>query len=249
MGFLSKLSDIIFPESCRLCGEFDEVRYSLCKNCRAKYASETFERCGICRKNASKCTCSSEFASDTKTTVGGKYSSSLTFYMSHANRANTDRITERMIFALKSRGDFARFFAVELSRMIKGEFERAGLDISEWTLTYAPRSVAKFIECGVDQGDEVTRYLTRELGIKRKSLFVRSRSEEQKNLGREARALNVSETLLVRKKSVNPGGKYILFDDIITTGATISTAAKRLYECGAAEVYPVSIARTLHYGK
>ncbi len=246
MNFLRKLSDFLFPESCRLCGEFGEVHHSLCKSCRAKYVSETFERCGRCGKNASKCECLSDFFADTKTTVGGRHFSTLTFYLNHASRVNTERVTEKMIFSLKSKGDFAQFFAVELSRMIKNEFDRAGLDISEWMLTYAPRSVVKFVECGIDQGDEVTGYLARELGIKRRELFFRSRSEEQKNLGREERALNVSETLLVREKSVKPGGKYILFDDIITTGATISAAAKRLYECGAAQVYPVSIAKTLN---
>jgi len=34
-------------------------------------------------------------------------------------------------------------------------------------------------------------------------------------------------------------------DDVMPRGATISTSSKNLYFCGAAEVFPVSIAKTM----
>ncbi len=244
MNLLAKAIDILYPKRCRVCDSTDDVTNSLCKSCLMKYAREAFEKCDKCGKTASRCTCKPSFAGDTKTEVNCRFYSSLTFYKNAAHRADSDRITECMILSLKSRGDFARFFATELARMIRSEFESAGLDISEWTITYAPRSVKKYLETGLDQGDEVTRYLAKELGIKRKNLFARSRSVEQKNLSRDARVQNVAESLFIRRRQIVRGGKYILFDDIITTGATVSAAANLLYLCGADAVYPVSIAKT-----
>lgn len=243
MKLFKKAIDILYPMRCRLCNSTDEVTNSVCKSCLMQYAREAFDKCKNCGQTASRCTCKPSFATETRTEINSKYYSSLTFYRNATSR-DSDRITERMILALKSRSDFSRFFAVELARMIRNDFSRAGLDISEWTLTYAPRSVKKYLETGFDQGDEVTRYLAKELQIKRKILFARSRSVEQKNLTRDERVENASESIFVRRRGVKRGGKYILFDDIITTGATVSSAAKLLYHCGAEAVYPVSIAKT-----
>ncbi|MBP3368494.1 MAG: ComF family protein [Clostridia bacterium] len=244
MNLFSKAIDILYPKRCRVCDSFEDVSNSLCKSCRTKYAREAFEKCSKCANTASRCTCTPDFALETKTAINGRYYSTLTFYKNSAKRADSDRITEKMILSLKTRGDFARFFAVELARMLRSEFEKANIDLSEWTLTYAPRSVKKYLECGLDQGDEVTRYLARELGIKRKLLFARSQSVEQKNLSRTERTENANESFIVRRHQVAERGKYILFDDIITTGATISSASRLLYEAGAAAVYPISIAKT-----
>ncbi len=243
MKLFQKAIDVLYPKRCRVCDSTDEVTNSVCKSCLMKYAREAFEKCKNCGQTASRCTCKPSFASETMTEINGKYYSSLTFYRNAQSR-DSDRITERMILSLKSRGDFAHFFAAELARMIKNDFTKAGLDISEWTLTYAPRSVKKYLETGLDQGDEVTRYLAKELGIKRKNLFARSRSVEQKNLTKDERVENASESIFVRRRQITRGGKYILFDDIITTGATVSAAAKLLCLCGAESVYPVSIAKT-----
>ncbi len=243
MNLFSKAIDILYPKRCLVCDSTDDVTNSLCKSCLMKYAREAFEKCDKCGKTASRCTCTPSFADDTKIKINDRYYSTLTFYKNASRRADSDRITEKMILALKSRGDFARFFATELARMIRSEFESAGLDISEWTLTYAPRSVKKYLETGLDQGDEITRYLAKELGIKRKNLFARSRSVEQKDLSRKEREQNATESIFIRRQVLR-GGKYILFDDIITTGSTVSAAVNLLYLCGAAAVYPVSIAKT-----
>ena len=101
MSFFEKILELIYPEECVLCGATNAVHKSLCRDCCNKYASETFEKCGRCGMNASKCTCGNEFAKDTKTLIDGKASLSLTFYINAAHRANEGRITEKMIFALK----------------------------------------------------------------------------------------------------------------------------------------------------
>ena len=98
---------------------------------------------------------------------------------------------------------------------------------------------------GLDQSEEVTKYMAKRLGIPCRRTFVKLEGEEQKLLTMEERLVNASDTLVPRQKVIRKGGKYLLFDDIITSGATVMAASWHLYANGAAEVFPISIARTL----
>ena len=89
------------------------------------------------------------------------------------------------------------------------------------------------------------KQISKKLGIAYASVFERTDGEEQKSLGAQDRAVNADATLRIRKDLVKQGGKYIVFDDIITTGSTISTAARHLYFCGASEVFPAAIAKSM----
>ena len=244
MKLWDSLLTLLFPKVCPLCGNASEDN-GLCRECRTAYARETFLRCPNCGETAGKCVCGTDFAAVTKTRIGEMPHFSLTFYLP-ANQSGEERVTERMIFRLKERGEFADFFAGECARELNRRFEASGERIGDWTLTYAPRSTAKFLEYGVDQGEEVCRRTAKLLGCPFEKLFVRTRTAaEQKGLGEADRKVNAEESLIVRQNRVTPGGKYLLFDDIITSGATMSTAAQLLYENGAGAVFPFAIARTL----
>ncbi len=181
----------------------------------------------------------------TSTLIGGYSYCVLTFYKSFGSYGASERITEKMIFALKERGEYADFFADEISRELKRLFARADMDISEWIITYPPRSLVKLRQYGFDQCELVVKRISEKLGIPYVGLFERIDGEEQKSLGAQDRALNADATLKIKKELVKKGGKYIVFDDIITSGSTMSTAARNLYFCGAAEVFPAAIAKSM----
>ncbi|MBE6541010.1 MAG: ComF family protein [Ruminococcaceae bacterium] len=245
MNFFAKLLDLLFPPECSICRKNPSSKYSLCSECIKKYITEGFEKCSICGKQVMNCNCENDYTARTKTVIGGYSYCSLTFYKGYGKFGESDRITEKMILALKERGEYADLFADELSREVRKLFVRAGVDISEWLITYPPRSRAKLNLLGFDQCRLLAEKMSKKLGIPCVTLFERTDGEEQKSLSPRERAENADSTIVVKRDKVKNGGKYIVVDDIITTGATMSTAAKNLYFCGAAEVFPVSIAKTM----
>lgn len=244
MNWKKALLSLLFPPVCLLCGEREEED-GLCASCRKKYADETFLRCPRCGFDAGKCTCGASFAEGLPSEIGGKKFLALTWYVPEKRGGEESRATDAMILRLKSRGDFADFFAGELAREIGRLFEKCGEDPAGWTVSYCPRSPEKFMETGFDQGEELAARLAKRLGCASKSLFVRSsRSAEQKSLGAEERRRNAEDALSLRRSALTPGMKVLLVDDIVTTGSTIRAAADLLYEGGAEAVFPAAIART-----
>ena len=251
MGLFAKIIDLLFPPTCAVCDSGVSDSGNICDDCRQKFIRECFEHCKICEKPASSCICNTHFTDVTKYTVGGRNSISLTFYLSEREYGKeTGRVTEKMIYALKERGIFADLFADELARAIRNAFASSGEKIEDWIITYPPRSTKNFYKYGIDQCEELSNRLGRCLGCKTKKTFIRGgRSAEQKTLSPDGRRENAESSLIPIRRNISDGGKYFIVDDIITTGATVETAAKMLYSCGAAAVFPISIARDMPSGK
>ncbi|MBE6626172.1 MAG: ComF family protein [Ruminococcaceae bacterium] len=242
MSLIERITYLLFPGNCSICGERVNGGDELCDKCKEEFIREAFTRCPICDKSVAGCYCGAGFSEHVKDEIGGKRFVSLTFY----DKTAKNRICEKLIYRLKDRGEFASFFADELAREILSLFSRNGEDIKDWQTTYIPRSVAKFSEKGFDQSEEVAKRLANRLGIKFEKVFFRGAGGTvQKSLGREERRINAEESILPMKRHIRPEGKYIVFDDVITTGASMETAIKLLYFYGAAKVLPVSIAKNL----
>lgn len=64
----------------------------------------------------------------------------------------------------------------------------------------------------------------------------------QARLPRELREKNVSQAFGVRETGWVTGRRWILVDDVATSGNTLCAAAGALYAAGAARVIPVSLA-------
>lgn len=244
MRGLDFILDLLFPPRCAVCRNPSD-HSGLCGECRNRYLRELFEKCPECGKDPSECVCGSEFLVHTRTEIGGKKCCALCWYKSRTNYPDEDRVTERMIWELKNHGMFAEFFAGELCRCMKNLFERGNLSFDGWMLAYIPRSAEKFAECGVDQSREIGRRLAKKLEIPFAELFEREEGREQKHLNAAERLENAENSLRIREDRLIPGGKYLLLDDIITSGATMETAAKLLYFHGAGAVYPIATARNM----
>ena len=244
MEVLGFLINLLFPPRCGICGKPAD-QSGLCEECRKRYLHELFEKFPVCTNSPAECVCGTEFFRHTRTVIAGKGCCALCWYKSRISYHDDNRTTEQMIWGLKNRGMFAEFFADELCRCLKNLFEEAGMSLDGWILTYIPRSLEKYAECGVDQSREIGRRLARKLGIRFERIFERNDGREQKSLSAAERLKNAEDSLVIRENRVIPDGRYLLLDDIITSGATMETAAKLLYFYGAGAVYPVSVARTM----
>lgn len=78
-------------------------------------------------------------------------------------------------------------------------------------------------------------------------LTRRRATQKQGHLGRLARQRNVAGAFAVHPRRLNlvAGKRVLLIDDVITTGATITTCAKVLRQAGAAAVDVLALARVI----
>lgn len=242
MNLLKSILSLLLPETCPVCGMSGNIECGICKDCLKEWNEETLVCCPVCGHDIRRCVCGCGFTRHTGTIIGSRPFISLTFYLGSGK--GDGRVTEKMLFALKDNGELSDFFAFRIANAVKYVFADAKVPLEGWIITYPPRSAENRKARGFDQCGEITSKIGKILNLEVRETFTRLSGEEAKTLGRDERLTLAEETLVPIKENIKDGGKYILFDDIITSGATVETAARHLRFYGAAEVFPVSIART-----
>ena len=105
-------------------------------------------------------------------------------------------------------------------------------------ITYVPVSGDGIRSRGFDQCEEIVRPLGRITGVEIKETVVTSSLKKtQSKLDRRNRMANVRGKFKMGERAESVEGKRILlFDDILTTGATLKEISDILYENGAVKV-------------
>lgn len=220
---MSGILDLIYPPKCAGCGELTENGAILCGICSEKWRKEKaeFRRHG-------------PFVPPR----GSDTILSLTSYSK-----NRESVSKRMLLRAKDRkiGKLYDLLADELCTVIKN----SGAEID--VITYSPRSNRKLVSQGTDQSYETAKRLSKRLGVPLVSCFLHKGNVQQKSLGNAGRNANAESSTEFRfgaKEKIN-GKNVLLYDDIITTGATLSAAARLLKENGAVGVVCVTAARSI----
>jgi predicted amidophosphoribosyltransferase len=93
------------------------------------------------------------------------------------------------------------------------------------------------------RGFAVTDLLARRAGARPRRLLIPDRAAggDQRELGIDDRARNVRGTMRAREAD---GARVVLVDDVVTTGATLTEAARTLRAAGAQVVGAVTVAST-----
>src|SRR3954463_6539125 len=99
----------------------------------------------------------------------------------------------------------------------------AGLVAVPDAVTWAPPSVARRRERGFDQAELLARAVARQLGLPALRLFARGPAPPQTGLSREGRRRG--PPFIVTRPEIVPA-TVLLVDDVITTGATLESAAR-----------------------
>lgn len=113
------------------------------------------------------------------------------------------------------------------------------------TLVPVPLHPSKERHRGFNQATLVAEALSRSLDqVQVQQLLLRDRSTPtQTRLDRRARARNVAGAFVLNPAcEVDPGRRYILFDDVFTTGATLNACARALSRARAARIDVATIA-------
>ena len=218
-----------------------ETMTGICPACLQKLTEESAMLCPVCRNPVSACTCMGTGLSPLHIFLGDRTWLAHTWYMPDSG----ERVTEKLLLTCKKKYSrtlsryIAEVMAADLARILP-ENRRKG-----WILTYAPRSEKGFRRHGFDQCAELVRLMGQRLGIPVRQMLVRVGGGVQKDMETAAqRENNIAGAFAAVR--VPEGCRVLLFDDIITTGATMRSAGEILADAGAAAVFPVAYAKTVH---
>jgi len=154
-------------------------------------------------------------------------------------------IARRILYTLKQENlpFLQRFLAGELSALVR---EVAQGDLSGFSVTYAPRKPKSIRIYGFDQAEILARLLAEELHLPFCDLFTHARfSKLQKSLSARMREKNAARSYSLREDFVRTTGRLLIFDDVMTTGSTLSSLVSLAKMAGFREVCVVCLAKTI----
>ena len=240
--------NILFPPRCMACRELLCIEKNalenlcLCENCLSKYRIAKAEVCRECNLSAERCLCGiSKRGIDTGDLP------KLFYYRADKE----DSIQSRIIYALKHENDvrFASFLADELAVGVSRLMLERKISPDECVFTYIPRRGKAIAEDGFDQGERLARFVSKTFDLKCNfaRVFVRHGGKEQKKLNSNERKANIKSAVRLRKKAKNKiqNKTVLLFDDLVTSGVTMSVAKSLLTSAGANDVICITVGRTV----
>ncbi len=213
------LLDLLFPPKCVLCGKVLERGQT--------------DLCHQCRVHAPECG------------VGRRKVQFLDSYV--AIWYYEDPVRESVL-RFKFRG--ARHYARAYGRLLAMKIAQAypeGYDV----LTWVPISRRRKFVRGYDQVELIAEAVGKELGVKPENLLKKIRNNPPQSgiVGDAQRRANVLGVYAMEKSADVKGKRFMLLDDVITTGATAGEAARVLLTAGAEKVYCGAVAAARHNGK
>ena len=237
-GVIARIAERLAVHRCPVCGAVTYRRATLCDECLEKYTAERETLCRFCKTTAPGCVCSTRelyFCRELDLTMR-----SLLFY------APENPTLKALIKSLKYApdGEAETFFARELTREILTLFARHGEAPCEWRVTFPPRSPSGVLKHGKDHARRMARTLASYTGMTFSPAFRHRGGSEQKTLGAAARLRNAKESFIIRDDADVRGAKYVIVDDVVTSGATMRACQTLLLSNGAKCAFVLSVAKT-----
>lgn len=233
---LRTLLDLLFPRACAACGgpAQDAARY-FCWDCLARLEVIRPPFCRLCGDPIAGAAC-------------GDFTCSAC--LAHTPAFDQARSAARYQGVLQAAlQDFKYNGATWLSRDF-GMFllachatHYANLELD--AILYVPLYPAKERDRSYNQSGLLARELSAQLrGPPVKELLIKLRpTRSQTHLTAAERRANVRGAFTLKKESAAAGGRFLLIDDVMTTGATVHECARMLKQAGAARVYVLTLAR------
>ena len=232
---IKEISDrVLFALSvpkCVACREpLDYGQNAFCLKCSSEFEDFKTRNCSRCAKKLSACACSNSY-------LESHFVHRVIKCFRYLIREETSA-ANALIFSLKrdNRSDVLERCKVEMVAAIRNSIEMP----ENYIFTNIPRRRAAIIEYGIDHSALLAKAVAQELGAEYIPVLRSKSKRAQKSLEREERLKNAEFDLL---KEIDLSGKsVIIVDDIITTGASMGTAAAILRSIGAKNIVAATLA-------
>ncbi len=209
---IEKIVAIVAPHRCLGCGSEDNI---LCTVCQLSHIISINSFCILCSKPSAGwqlCPVCQQQSGLQCVWVGGAYQGLL----------------EKMI--KKYKFERARAAHEPLARILA-----AILPPGDWQLVPVPTAPVRVRQRGYDQVLLIARTLSRLTGMPLSPLLRRTHDSRQVGANRATRLAQSQNAFYVARTPLTQR-PILLIDDVCTTGATLSAAAKVLHQAGAIEV-------------
>lgn len=213
MSILDQFLSLLAPHECLGCGVEDSL---ICNNCSLEL-DVIPKRCYRCRKlspnslTCAKCRKQSRL----------KRVSVATIY---------DGLAKELVWKLKFSG--AQAAAKSMAIIMNQQIEMS----RELLIVPVPTATTRVRQRGYDQASLIARELSMLSGLKYAKCLVRVNQAHQVGASRSQRIKQLSNAFRVTKPTTIKDAHILLIDDVITTGATLESAAKILKFHGAKRV-------------
>jgi len=219
--------DLVLPQTCRVCGEFDTW---LCGTCQGKIRLQEQQLCPVCTKastsGATHPSCESGSVLDGLLAVG-----------------HFDQL-QSLIHAYKY--GLITELHVPLGQVLVRFIQDQGLSefIKNFTVVPVPLHKSRTRFRGFNQSEILADYFSQKLNLNQEKniLFRKKNTVPQTTLDRTNRKTNIQSAFSTNPEKNLNGKKILLIDDIVTTGATLNECAKTLKKAGSKSVWALVLA-------
>lgn len=221
------VADLVFPVYCLVCGSEGQF---LCASCIVKLPRLEKQKCLVCEKPAPYGKTHLECVSRNK--IDGIISA-----LPYRDPKITNLIeTYKYKFIDDLSPSLAELLVSEIQRQSLGDYFR------EFTIIPVPLHKRRLNWRGFNQAELISDALGRSLNIPvDKTLVTRNRfTKPQVKMDRSKRLENVTGAFGVSANSAP--SRYLIVDDVVTTGATLNEIAKLLKQKGSPEVWATTVA-------
>lgn len=136
---------------------------------------------------------------------------------------------------------YARSAAAEVARVMAPLF--AGVKDSGALIVHVPTASGRVRMRGYDQAALIAGAVARNAHLRHATLLVRHGQHRQVGLHRQQRLQQMERAFQVRDVNLVRNAHIVLVDDVVTTGATLESAAKALKTAGAKRVEAIVFAQ------
>ena len=209
----------------------------ICEECHKYWISTLDILCDKCGYESEYCTCASK-----RMLIGVDFITFCIFY-----KSNSENPVNRIVYKLKEEyiGEVLNFCADLMVSKAKKMFAKRNLSLNDYIVVYPKRREKAIIKYGYDHGREVAKVFAKRLGLPMMDCFENSGKKEQKTLDRRERYTNAKQSYSLKKNIDVKDKNFIIIDDVLTTGSTISACSTLLKERGAKSVVAVCFAKDI----
>ena len=136
---------------------------------------------------------------------------------------------------------YSRRYAALMSDCVENNLDCRSIDVISWI----PLSKKRLRQRGYDQARLIAEEIAAKTGLPCRQLLQKVKNNSAQSLTRDAkqRRENVAGVYALCDGADASGLRVLLVDDVVTTGATMSEAARILRKAGAKSVFSVTLAR------